>query len=74
MYIFQAEELSAKETYKLLSGAVIPRPIAFVTTLSSGGAINAAPFSFYNVVKILRYSVFLLTDQKAGKKIQPETR
>lgn len=50
MYIFQADQLSAKDTYKLLSGAVIPRPIAFVTTLSSSGAVNAAPFSFYNVV------------------------
>ncbi|MBL3647851.1 flavin reductase family protein [Bacillus vallismortis] len=50
MYIFQADQLSAKDTYKLLSGTVIPRPIAFVTTLSSSGAINAAPFSFYNVV------------------------
>ncbi|MGG1015489.1 flavin reductase family protein [Bacillus subtilis] len=50
MYIFQADQLSAKDTYKLLSGTVIPRPIAFVTTLSSGGAVNAAPFSFYNVV------------------------
>ncbi|MCY8164020.1 flavin reductase family protein [Bacillus inaquosorum] len=50
MYIFQADQLSAKDTYKLLSGAVIPRPIAFVTTLSSGGTVNAAPFSFYNVV------------------------
>ncbi|WIG46526.1 flavin reductase family protein [Bacillus halotolerans] len=50
MYIFQADQLSAKDTYKLLSGTVIPRPIAFVTTLSSSGTINAAPFSFYNVV------------------------
>ncbi|MCY8719370.1 flavin reductase family protein [Bacillus sp. S10C12M] len=50
MYIFEADQLSAKDTYKLLSGAVIPRPIAFVTTLSSSGAVNAAPFSFYNVV------------------------
>ncbi|OIR61336.1 hypothetical protein BLL41_09030 [Bacillus sp. FMQ74] len=50
MYIFQADQLSAKDTYKLLSGTVIPRPIAFVTTLSSGGTVNAAPFSFYNVV------------------------
>ncbi|PSM00474.1 flavin reductase family protein [Bacillus subtilis] len=50
MYIFQADQLSAKDTYKLLSGTVIPRPIAFVTTLSSGRAVNAAPFSFYNVV------------------------
>jgi flavin reductase (DIM6/NTAB) family NADH-FMN oxidoreductase RutF len=41
---------SAKENYKLLIGSVLPRPIAFVTTLGSNNIVNAAPFSFYNVV------------------------
>lgn len=51
MHTLRAEELNAKDIYKLLSGTVVPRPIAFVTTLSSiNGAVNAAPFSFYNVV------------------------
>ncbi|WP_343311006.1 flavin reductase family protein [Bacillus atrophaeus] len=51
MYTFRAEQLNAKDTYKLLSGAVIPRPVAFVTTLSSANrAVNAAPFSFFNVI------------------------
>ncbi|GFH40721.1 flavin reductase family protein [Lactococcus insecticola] len=36
--------------YKLLSGSVIPRPIAWVTTQSADGTVNAAPFSFFNVV------------------------
>lgn len=45
-----AEELTPTENYKLLSGSIIPRPIAFVTTLSSQGVLNAAPFSFFNVV------------------------
>jgi flavin reductase (DIM6/NTAB) family NADH-FMN oxidoreductase RutF len=39
-----------RDTYKLLIGSVIPRPIAFVTTLSKEGIVNAAPFSFFNVV------------------------
>jgi flavin reductase (DIM6/NTAB) family NADH-FMN oxidoreductase RutF len=33
------------ERYKLLSGAVIPRPIAFVSTLNQDGSVNAALFS-----------------------------
>lgn len=36
--------------YKLLSGSVIPRPIAWVTTQAADGTVNAAPFSFFNVV------------------------
>jgi flavin reductase (DIM6/NTAB) family NADH-FMN oxidoreductase RutF len=36
--------------YKLLIGSVVPRPIAFVSTISSEGIYNLAPFSFFNVV------------------------
>lgn len=36
--------------YKLLASAVVPRPIAWVTTCSKTGNINAAPFSFFNMM------------------------
>ena len=41
---------SHAENYKLLTNLVIPRPIAWVTTLSPGGLVNLAPFSFFNAV------------------------
>lgn len=47
---FDFAELSARERYKLLIGTVIPRPIAFITTLSRDGRRNAGPFSFFNVL------------------------
>lgn len=50
MKIYSAEKLSATERYKLLSGSVIPRPIAWITTQNEAGLVNAAPFSFFNVV------------------------
>jgi flavin reductase (DIM6/NTAB) family NADH-FMN oxidoreductase RutF len=40
--------LTDRERYKLLIGTIIPRPIAFVTTVDESGAINAAPYSFFN--------------------------
>jgi flavin reductase (DIM6/NTAB) family NADH-FMN oxidoreductase RutF len=40
----------ADRAYQLLVSLVIPRPIALVTTLSPDGKINAAPFSFFNVL------------------------
>jgi len=42
--------LPAPERYKLLIGLVIPRPIAWVSTLSENGVANCAPFSFFNVI------------------------
>ena len=36
------------EAYALLTGCVVPRPIAFVSSLSRAGVANLAPFSFFN--------------------------
>jgi flavin reductase (DIM6/NTAB) family NADH-FMN oxidoreductase RutF len=47
---FDFADLTPRERYKLLIGTVIPRPIAFVTTISTTGIHNAAPFSFFNVL------------------------
>ena len=38
------------EVYQLLVGAVTPRPIAWVSTLSPDGVVNLAPFSFFQGV------------------------
>lgn len=45
---FDFGTLSEREKYKLLIGAVVPRPIALVTTVDTQGRANAAPFSFFN--------------------------
>lgn len=44
------EILSERDNYKFLVGSIIPRPIAFVTTLSEEGILNGAPFSYFNIV------------------------
>ncbi|MDN5371320.1 MAG: hypothetical protein PWR19_366 [Carnobacterium sp.] len=49
MIHYKAEQLSKKQQYKFVSGSVIPRPIAWVTSLSKDGSVvNAAPFSFFS--------------------------
>ena len=50
MLHIQPEALTERENYKLLIGSIIPRPIAFTTTISEDGVVNAAPFSFFNIV------------------------
>lgn len=41
---------SNADNYRLLTNLVVPRPIAWVTSLSQDGVINLAPFSFFNAV------------------------
>lgn len=47
---FDFEKLAADDRYKLLTSTIVPRPIAWITTLSKDGARNAAPFSFFNAM------------------------
>lgn len=42
--------LSPAERYKLMSAAITPRPIAWLTTVSPEGVRNAAPYSFFNMM------------------------
>jgi flavin reductase (DIM6/NTAB) family NADH-FMN oxidoreductase RutF len=45
-----AESLEWKDAYKLMVGSILPRPIAFVTTVDESGNVNAAPFSFFTAI------------------------
>ncbi|WP_432670839.1 flavin reductase family protein [Flavobacterium sp. SM2513] len=47
---FNPDELHQKEVYKLLTGLIIPRPIAWVSTINEDGIPNLAPFSYFNAV------------------------
>jgi flavin reductase (DIM6/NTAB) family NADH-FMN oxidoreductase RutF len=42
--------LSADESYKLMTGVVVPRPVAWVTTIAENGGVNLAPFSTFTFV------------------------
>ena len=42
--------LDAETAYRLLTGVVVPRPIAWVTSLSGSGVLNLAPFSAFTFV------------------------
>ena len=48
--IIDPSELETHSVYKLLIGAVVPRPIAWVSSRSHDGIFNLAPYSFFNVV------------------------
>ena len=48
--IIDPKAVPANVSYRLLVGSVVPRPIAFVSTRSTAGVNNLAPFSFFNAV------------------------
>src|SRR5262245_13679810 len=48
--LFDPRTMPTKEVYRLLISAVVPRPIAFVSTVSAAGVPNLAPFSYFNAV------------------------
>ncbi|MHA6261212.1 flavin reductase family protein [Sporosarcina sp. CAU 1771] len=50
MISIDPQKNSERDNYKLLIGSIIPRPIAFVTTESTDDVVNAAPFSYFNIV------------------------
>ena len=58
--------LDAEQSYKLLSGIVVPRPIAWITTLSSGGVVNLAPFSAFTFVSPKPPMLAISIGHKAG--------
>ena len=47
---FDPEKIERHEIYRLLTGAVVPRPIGWASTINSKGVTNLAPFSFFTVV------------------------
>lgn len=62
------KQLSEVQNYKLLSGSIIPRPIAFVTSSDSEGRLNAAPFSFFNIVNNAPPMIAISAQRKGGKR------
>ena len=45
---YAASDLTPRERYKVLTSFILPRPIAWVTSVGPTGVVNAAPFSFFN--------------------------
>ncbi|ETV67075.1 hypothetical protein H257_16629 [Aphanomyces astaci] len=49
---FDPATCNGRTLYQLLTGGVVPRPIAWISTMNRAGVTNLAPFSFFTVVSI----------------------
>ncbi|AFH59518.1 flavin reductase family protein [Paenibacillus caseinilyticus] len=68
MISIDPQQQSDRENYKLLIGSIVPRPIALVTTLSQEGVLNAAPFSYFNIVASQPPLVSVSVQRKQGER------
>jgi flavin reductase (DIM6/NTAB) family NADH-FMN oxidoreductase RutF len=67
------EQYPDREVYKLLSSAVVPRPIAWVSTVNRAGQPNLAPFSFFNAVCSQPPTVLFCTGIRAADRSPKDT-
>jgi flavin reductase (DIM6/NTAB) family NADH-FMN oxidoreductase RutF len=59
--------LSSNAAYHTLNAIVVPRPIAFVTTLGEDGVVNAAPFSYFSGVTSDPPTISISITKRAGE-------
>lgn len=69
----QPDTLAWKEAYKLLIGSVVPRPIAFVSSMDRNGDVNLAPFSFFTGICADPMMVCFAPMRKAGEGGKKDT-
>ena len=60
--------------YRVLTGVVVPRPIAFVSTRSTDGVDNLAPYSFFNAVAYDPPTVVFSSSRTVGRKSKDTLR
>ena len=66
MISLRPEDLPGREAYMLTVSTIVPRPIAWVSTVNAEGALNLAPFSFFNAVSGKPPTVMFSVGQRDG--------
>lgn len=68
MIAIDPADQTERDNYKLMIGSIVPRPIALMTTLSEDGVVNAAPFSYFNIVTANPPMVSVSVQRKNGRQ------
>jgi flavin reductase (DIM6/NTAB) family NADH-FMN oxidoreductase RutF len=63
----QPGEMEPRSFYRLLTSLVVPRPIAWVSTVGADGTPNLAPFSFFNAVAGNPPTLMVSIGQRQGR-------
>jgi len=63
---FKTKTLDAREGYRLLTSIVVPRPIAWVSSMGLDGSMNLAPYSFFNAVGNAPPTIMISIGERKG--------
>jgi flavin reductase (DIM6/NTAB) family NADH-FMN oxidoreductase RutF len=66
MLCFNPAECQQRQIYKLMTGMIVPRPVALISTISREGVANLAPFSFFCGVGSAPPTVLFCPSLRAG--------
>ena len=66
--IIDPKSLSSRDAYRLLVSCIVPRPIAFITSVDAKGKVNAAPYSFFNALSAAPPLLIVSAVRKKGAK------
>jgi flavin reductase (DIM6/NTAB) family NADH-FMN oxidoreductase RutF len=64
--ILDTGALGPRERYQLLTSLVVPRPIAWISTLSPEGRRNLAPFSYFSAVSATPFLISVSIGSRRG--------
>lgn len=65
--------ISQQSMYKIMIGAIVPRPIGWISTVGADGVYNLAPFSFFNAVCSNPPTVLFCVTARRGDVVQKDT-
>jgi flavin reductase (DIM6/NTAB) family NADH-FMN oxidoreductase RutF len=68
------DALTPPQRYKLLTSLVVPRPIAFTSTIDENGVVNAAPYSYFNALGDDPPIVIISADARSDGTTKDTTR
>ena len=66
MITLDPNDLDPRDAYRLLISSVVPRPIAWVSTVCADGSLNLAPFSFFNAIGGQPPTIMFSVSRRAG--------
>jgi len=63
---FETNTLDARDGYRLLTSIVVPRPVAWVSSMGLDGSTNLAPYSFFNAVGNSPPTIMIAVGKRKG--------